>query len=102
MALLFISVATLVLSVPKTYVHALLGHHHELSSVNSDKVQLSEHRNADCDFDTFNTPVFFDVIEFNGEVKEQYPQNNESFNQYHYLYSNPHFIATALRGPPQI
>lgn len=101
-ALLFISVATLIISVPKTYVHAFLGHHHELTPLASDGFQITEHRNADCNFDVFNTPVFFDVIEFSGEANIQSLQNTVINSHYQYLYSNPHFVATALRGPPQV
>lgn len=89
-------------SVPKVYIHSLLGHkHHVETTTNSHDTVINEDGDTkDCNFEKFDTPVYYTVFKFIlnfiqvKEPKQQtffYKQNALPKLQY---YSSP------LRGPP--
>lgn len=89
-------------SVPKVYIHSLLGHQHNIESFisNTEFSVNSDNETKDCNFEKFDTPVYFTVFKFIlnflplKEAKQtSFFYKQESIQKHHY------FIAP-LRGPP--
>ena len=60
-SILFLSALWLV--TPKVYIHKLLNHHHETVKTNGETSVQAE-ANADCDFDKYDSPVYFTIFKF--------------------------------------
>lgn len=90
----------MIASVPKVYVHSLLGHNHHQTH-NSKGLDFSEnHETQDCSFEKFDAPVVYTVHNFNVSfsVFVKYNATNIQFNNAVVL--NSHFNNSYLRGPP--
>jgi hypothetical protein len=87
-------------SVPKVYVHALLGHvHNTLHSTSNDA--FSENSDTqDCNFEKYDTPVYYSVFKFilNFLPLKEAKETSFYFNEL----SVPKFQynTALLRGPP--
>lgn len=51
------------LVTPKVYIHKLLNHHHETVKTNGETSVQAE-ANSDCDFDKYDSPVYFTIFKF--------------------------------------
>ena len=52
-------------AVPKVYIHALLGHTHTVINTVSDGISVDEKEGTqDCNFEKFDTPVYYTVFKF--------------------------------------
>ena len=60
-SILFLS--ALWLFTPKVYIHKLLNHNHETVKTNGETSVQAE-ANADCDFDKYDSPVYFTIFKF--------------------------------------
>lgn len=60
-AILFL--CTLWLITPKVYIHKLLNHHHQVITPNGGTSVQAE-SNPDCDFDKYDSPVYFTIFKF--------------------------------------
>lgn len=100
-ALFWISITVLLLSTPKTYIHSWLNHHHETQAISASGVHLTEQSNAECNFDTYNTPLFFDTIDFKTEHILFANKQAHVPNFYAIIYLKSYCSSNALRGPPQ-
>ncbi len=100
-ALFWISITVLLLSTPKTYIHSWLNHHHETPAISTSGVHLTEQSNAECNFDTYNTPLLFDTIDFTTEHVLFASKQTDVLNLYAVVYFESYYSSNALRGPPQ-
>ena len=88
-------------AVPKTYIHALLGHTHKAIHYTTDGFSVNQQEGTrDCNFEKFDTPVYYTVFKFIlnflplKEAKETSFYYKQEFIQRHYYFVSP------LRGPP--
>lgn len=51
------------LVTPKVYIHKLLNHKHETVKTNGETSVQAE-ANSDCDFDKYDSPVYFTIFKF--------------------------------------
>ena len=87
-------------SVPKVYIHSLLGHVHNAIHTSSD-VTVSENGDTqDCNFEKYDTPVYYSVFKFilNFLPLKEAKETSFYFNEL----SVPKFQynTSPLRGPP--
>jgi hypothetical protein len=97
----FLLAVILFAAVPKTYIHALLGHTHDAIESASSGLSFSNDQNTkDCNFEKFDTPVYYTVFKFILNflpVKEHRPQ---SFFYHQDDTTSSEHIIPPLRGPP--
>jgi hypothetical protein len=60
-AILFL--CTLWIVTPKVYIHKLLSHNHSVIKTNGETSVQAE-SNPDCDFDKYDSPVYFTIFKF--------------------------------------
>jgi hypothetical protein len=61
----FLIVCVIWIAVPKVYVHTLLGHvHATVPQVNDGTTIQTNEVKDDCEFDKFNSPVYFTIFKF--------------------------------------
>ncbi|MGZ3884916.1 MAG: hypothetical protein ACXVP0_13865 [Bacteroidia bacterium] len=96
-------VCALWIAVPKVYVHALLGHIHS-SAVKSDalgtSVQSNDAKDDDCEFDKYDSPVYFTIFKFINNLIPSRPKEQSFLNRtqpVHELYEGRNHL---LRAPP--
>lgn len=97
----FLLAVVLFAAVPKVYIHSLLGHTHEAIERTSEGISFQNDQNTkDCDFEKFDTPVYYTVFKFIltflpfKEPREHsflYEQGDTTSNKY---------TTPPLRGPP--
>lgn len=87
-------------SVPKVYIHSLLGHVHNAIHSSSDATVSENSDTQDCNFEKFDTPVYYSVFKFilNFLPLKEAKETSFYFNEL----SVPKFQynTTLLRGPP--
>lgn len=88
-------------AVPKVYIHSLLGHTHDALNSLSSGLSFNEDQNTkDCNFEKFDTPVYYTVFKFilNFLPIKEPKQSSFLYEQQHLKqlqYNN-----SLLRGPP--
>ncbi len=88
-------------SVPKVYLHSLLGHKHNISLPSSDNITVSEQENTrDCDFEKFDTPVYYTVFKFILNFLPLKEAKQTSFFYYQKSIPKFQYNTSLLRGPP--
>lgn len=87
-------------AVPKVYIHSLLGHEHTEIQPTSESCLRDDEGTKDCNFEKFDTPVYYTVFKFilnflplKGTKQASFFYHQDSIFQYHYNTS-------LLRGPP--
>jgi hypothetical protein len=61
----FLFLCVLWMATPKVYVHQLFSHQHTASQNSSEStVQTQADAEADCDFEKYDTPVYFTLFKF--------------------------------------
>jgi hypothetical protein len=87
-------------AVPKVYIHALLGHNHAIAQPTTD-ISINEAAGTkDCDFEKFDTPVYYTVFKF---ILNFLPlKNAKEVSFFYHQDSIPtfHYNTSLLRGPP--
>src|SRR5205814_6836809 len=58
----FLLLCVLWMAVPKVYIHNALGHEHSTTK-NSGETGIQKESISDCDFDKYNTPVYFTILD---------------------------------------
>lgn len=104
---LHISLSVLLLAVvlfaaiPKYYVHQLLGHHHGVAGRQSEQAAVTKDEgSSDCNFEKFDTPVYYTVFKFIVNFIPFRPSEDISFagdTEHAHQVSK---VITSLRGPP--
>lgn len=87
-------------ATPKVYIHNLLGHNHGFTQPTSDVTVNELEDTQDCNFEKFDTPVYYTVFKFIlnflplKEIKQtSFFYKQESIQRHQYFIS-------LLRGPP--
>ena len=88
-------------AVPKIYIHSLLGHIHNTIHSTSDDVSVSEKETIqNCNFEKFDTSVYYTVFKF---VLNFIPVRELKQTSFYYkqklIQKHPYYISP-LRGPP--
>jgi len=60
----FLLICTLWAASPKAYIHNLFDHHHNSSTSIPGETSVQSDAEPDCDFDRYNTPVYFTIFKF--------------------------------------
>jgi hypothetical protein len=87
-------------AVPKVYVHSLLGHDHKEIPAISDNSVSESPGTKDCNFEKFDTPVYYTVFKF---ILNFIPlKNNKQTSFFYHQDTIPvhHYNTSPLRGPP--
>ena len=89
-------------AVPKVYIHILLGHEHgKIQSTSIVTVdELGD--NQDCDFEKFDTPVYFTVFKFILNFLPIKDAKQTSFFYKQKSIQKQHYFTAPLRGPPTV
>ncbi len=86
-------------ATPKVYIHNLLNHDH--SSINtSDETSVQTEAKDDCDFDKYDSPVYFTLFKFINSFIPSKPKE-QSLLIRNPSYQNSYLDQSAsLRAPP--
>lgn len=91
-------------AVPKVYVHSLLGHKHssETSASNKDVTVSEDNETRDCNFEKFDTPVYYTVFKF---ILNFLPLKETKQTSFFYKQESLPKLqnnSSLLRGPPMV
>lgn len=88
-------------AIPKSYIHSLLGHTHNISQPKTDVATVSENQETqDCNFEKFDTPVYYTVFKFILNFLPITTSKETSFNFVQQEVPNTFYSISFLRGPP--
>lgn len=88
-------------AVPKVYVHSLLGHTHDvIHSVTGDLTFSEQNGTKDCNFEKFDTPVYYTVFKFILNFLPIKEAKQTSFFYYQETIPKLQYNTSLLRGPP--
>ncbi len=88
-------------ALPKVYIHSLLGHTHTIINSISGDVNVNEQEGTqDCNFEKFDTPVYFTVFKFILNFLPLKETKQTSFFYYQKSIPKLHYNTSLLRGPP--
>lgn len=87
-------------AVPKVYIHALLGHDHATVQSTSDLSISESDGTKDCDFEKFDTPVYYTVFKFILNFLPLKGTKQTSFFYHQDSVPQQHYNTSLLRGPP--
>ncbi len=88
-------------TVPKIYIHNLLGHHHGVIHSTSELEVNELEGTQDCNFEKFDTPVYYTVFKF---ILNFLPLKESKQTSFFYKQDSvlkPTHYISSLRGPPQ-
>ena len=94
-------VVVMFVALPKSYIHSLLGHKHNVNHTSTTVITVSGNdETQDCNFKKFDTPVYYTVFKF---ILNFLPINTSKetafiFNQKQI--PNSFYSISFLRGPP--
>lgn len=94
-------IVVLFLSIPKSYIHSLLGHKHNAIHPSSTSLEFSENdETQDCNFEKFDTPIYYTVFKFilNFLPLDVPKKNSLTFKQKQI--PSVFYTISFLRGPP--
>ena len=61
----FLLAVVMFVAVPKSYIHSLLGHKHNVNHTLTSEITVSENdETQDCNIQKFDTPVYYTVFKF--------------------------------------
>jgi hypothetical protein len=88
-------------AVPKVYVHSLLGHTHKATKTILNVFTINEQEGTqDCNFEKFDTPVYYTVFKFILNFSPLKQSKTTSFFYPQKGISNLQYNISPLRGPP--
>ena len=88
-------------AVPKVYIHALLGHTHSIINSITDSINVNEQEGTqDCNFEKYDTPVYYTVFKFILNFVPLQPTKQTSFNYHQEILEKAQYNTALLRGPP--
>lgn len=87
-------------AVPKVYIHSLLGHEHGFIQTTSETTIDELGDNQDCNFEKFDTPVYFTVFKFILNFLPLKEAKQTSFFYKQESIQKQHHFISPLRGPP--
>lgn len=97
----FLLAVILFAAVPKVYIHSLLGHTHEAIGTPASGTSVSSDQNTkDCDFQKFDTPVYYTVFKFILNFLPLKEHRKHTFFYRQQDTSSNTYTTPPLRGPP--
>ncbi len=88
-------------AIPKIYVHSLLGHTHSVIHSVSEVISVSEEDGSkDCNFEKFDTPVYYTVFKFILNFLPIKETRQSTFYYHQKSIPQQHYNTSLLRGPP--
>lgn len=87
-------------AVPKVYIHSLLGHDHTEVQSTSENCITEDVETKDCNFEKFDTPVYYTVFKF---ILNFLPLKNTKQSSFFYHQDTipvHNYNTSLLRGPP--
>ena len=87
-------------SVPKVYIHSLLGHIHNTIHSSSEATVTENGDTQDCNFEKFDTPVYYSVFKFILNFLPLKEAKQTSFYYNELSVPKCHYNISLLRGPP--
>ncbi|MBL7936061.1 MAG: hypothetical protein JNM51_09680 [Bacteroidia bacterium] len=87
-------------AVPKVYIHSLLGHNHGVIHSTSDDTINELEDSQDCNFEKFDTPVYYTVFKFILNFLPLKHTKQTSFVYKQELIQRHNYFISPLRGPP--
>lgn len=100
----FLLAVILFAAVPKVYIHSALGHNHNTQKHSVDENSFfnfsEDDETQDCNFEKFDTPVYYTVFKFILNFIPIRDVKQTSFVDYDSFISSPLNFVNPLRGPP--
>jgi hypothetical protein len=97
----FLLAVVLFAAVPKVYIHSLLGHTHDAIERATSGASFSNDQNTkDCDFEKFDTPVYYTVFKFILNFLPLKEQRQHSFFYKQQDTASDKYTTPPMRGPP--
>lgn len=87
-------------AVPKVYIHSLLGHIHNTVHSSSEVTVTENGDTQDCNFEKFDTPVYYSVFKFILNFLPLKEAKETSFYYNELSVPKFHYNTSLLRGPP--
>ena len=87
-------------AVPKVYIHNFLGHEHGFVQPTAETTVDELGDNQDCNFEKFDTPVYFTVFKFILNFLPLKEAKQTSFFYKQKSIQRNHYFIAPLRGPP--
>ena len=87
-------------AVPKVYIHSLLNHEHKTIQAPTDNSVSELENNQDCNFEKFDTPVYYTVFKFILNFLPLKESKQTSFFYKQKSIKRVLFCISPLRGPP--
>lgn len=87
----------------KSYIHGLLNHNHDNSSITINGETKVENKNSDdCNFEKYDIPSYFNVFNILGNFLPSKPQSLISFSYDSLIFYSVSNATYLLRAPPVI
>jgi hypothetical protein len=100
----FLLAVILFAAVPKVYIHSALGPHHNSQKQSIDNYSFfhfsEDDETQDCNFEKFDTPVYYTVFKFILNFIPIRDVKQTSFVNYDSFISTQLNFVNSLRGPP--
>ncbi len=97
----FLLAVVMFVAVPKSYIHSLLGHKHNVNHTLTSEITVSENdETQDCNIQKFDTPVYYTVFKF---ILNFLPINTSKETAFYFPQKqipNNFYSISLLRGPP--
>lgn len=88
-------------AVPKSYIHSFFGHKHDVFNSITSSIKISENEETrDCDFEKYDTPIYYTVFKFILNFLPITSKKETSFLYNQNQRSNSFYSISFLRGPP--
>ena len=87
-------------AVPKVYIHNFLGHDHGFVQSTSETALDELGDNQDCNFEKFDTPIYFTVFKFILNFLPLKESKQTSFFYHQKSIPQLQYNTSFLRGPP--
>lgn len=89
-------------AVPKVYIHSLLAHEHGFIQTTAETTVDELGDNQDCNFEKFDTPVYFTVFKFILNFLPLKEAKQTSFFYKQESIQKQQYFISPLRGPPTV
>lgn len=87
-------------AVPKVYIHSLLGHNHGVIQPTTEDSVNELEGNQDCNFEKFDTPVYYSVFKFILNFLPLKQTKETAFFYKQESIQRLQYLSSPLRGPP--
>ena len=96
----FLLLCTLWAATPKAFIHNLFDHSHTNSIILTGETSIQNSADQDCDFEKYNTPVYFTIFKFINHFIPVKPREEAYFSSPHQNYRSFDGLIDSQRAPP--